>query len=115
VNYKPAHRGRERDAWNLSRSPHRRVQTRLACTIWTHRPPRRNATSAIPHPAFPGLCGGKTDSLKLVTANVPPTVAQMLTISLTMDRYTHLGIVDLVAGLKRLPAMAGMNGAVKAV
>ena len=38
----------------------------------------------------------------LVTANVPPKVAQMLarhsTISLTMDRYTHLGIVDLVAG-----------------
>ncbi|MBU4270781.1 MAG: tyrosine-type recombinase/integrase [Planctomycetes bacterium] len=51
----------------------------------------------------------------LVTANVPPKVAQMLarhsTISLTMDRYTHLGIVDLVAGLKRLPAMPGGNGA----
>ncbi len=45
----------------------------------------------------------------LVTANVPPKVAQMLarhsTISLTMDRYTHLGIVDLVDGLKRLPAI----------
>jgi integrase len=51
----------------------------------------------------------------LVTANVPPKVAQMLTrhstISLTMDRYTHLGIVDLVAGLKRLPVMPGGNGA----
>ena len=51
----------------------------------------------------------------LVTANVPPKVAQMLarhsTITLTMDRYTHLGIVDLVAGLKRLPAMPGGNGA----
>ena len=32
------------------------------------------------------------------------------TITLTMDHYTHLGIVDLVAGLKRLPVMAG-NGA----
>lgn len=46
----------------------------------------------------------------LVTANVPPKVAQMLarhsTISLTMDRYTHLGIVDLVDGLKRLPTVA---------
>ena len=49
----------------------------------------------------------------LVTANVPPKVAQTLarhsTISLTMDRYTHLGIDDLVAGLKRLPVMAGGN------
>jgi integrase len=47
----------------------------------------------------------------LVTANVPPKVAQTLarhsTISLTMDRYTHLGIVDLVDGLKRLPPMTG--------
>ncbi len=45
----------------------------------------------------------------LVTANCPPKVAQTLarhsTITLTMDRYTHLGIVDLVDGLKRLPAM----------
>jgi integrase len=50
----------------------------------------------------------------LVTANVPPKVAQMLarhsTISLTMDRYMHLGIVDLVAGLKRLPTLPGGNG-----
>ena len=49
----------------------------------------------------------------LATANVPPKVAQTLarhsTISLTMDRYTHLGTADLVAGLKRLPVMAG-NG-----
>ena len=48
-------------------------------------------------------------------ANVPPKVAQTLarhsTISLTMDRYTHLGTDDLVAGLKRLPVMAGGNGA----
>jgi hypothetical protein len=47
---------------------------------------------------------------------VPPKVAQMLarhsTISLTMDRYTHLGIVDLVDGLKRLPAVDGMCGKV---
>jgi integrase len=50
----------------------------------------------------------------LVTANCPPKVAQTLarhsTISLTMDRYTHLGIADLVDGLKRLPAMPGGNG-----
>ena len=47
----------------------------------------------------------------LVTANCPPKVAQTLarhsTISLTMDRYTHLGTADLIAGLKRLPVMAG--------
>jgi integrase len=53
----------------------------------------------------------------LVTANCPPKVAQTLarhsTIGLTMDRYTHLGIDDLVAGLKRLPTMAGGNGAGK--
>ena len=50
----------------------------------------------------------------LVTANVPPKVAQTLarhsTITLTMDRYTHLGTADLVAGLKRLPVVAGRNG-----
>ena len=28
--------------------------------------------------------------------------------------YTHLGTADLVAGLKRLPVMAGGNGVVKA-
>ena len=38
------------------------------------------------------------------------TLARHSTISLTMDRYTHLGTADLVAGLKRLPAMAGGNG-----
>ena len=32
----------------------------------------------------------------------------------TETRYTHLGIVDLVVGLKRLPVMAG-NGAVSKV
>ena len=46
-------------------------------------------------------------------ANCPPKVAKTLTrhstISLTMDRYTHLGTDDLVAGLKRLPVMAGGN------
>jgi integrase len=50
----------------------------------------------------------------LVTANVPPKVAQMLarhsTISLTMDRYTHLRVVDLVNGLKRLPTVEGAVG-----
>ena len=45
----------------------------------------------------------------LVTANVPPKVAQMLarhsTITLTMDRYTHLGINDLAGALQRLTAL----------
>jgi hypothetical protein len=51
----------------------------------------------------------------LVTANSPLKVTQMLarhsTINLTMDRHTHFGIDDLVAGLKRLPALAGGNEA----
>ena len=51
----------------------------------------------------------------LVTANCPPKVVQMLaqhsTISLTMDRYTHLGMVDLVDGLKRLPVMVASENA----
>lgn len=45
----------------------------------------------------------------LVTANAPPKVAQMLarhsTITLTMDRYTHLGITDLAGALERLPTL----------
>jgi integrase len=45
----------------------------------------------------------------LVTANASPKATQMLarhsTITLTMDRYTHLGIGDLAAELKRLPAV----------
>jgi hypothetical protein len=40
----------------------------------------------------------------------PKCFTRHLTISLTMDRYTHLGIADLVDGLKRLPMMAGGNG-----
>jgi hypothetical protein len=39
-------------------------------------------------------------------ANVPPKVAQALarhsTITLTMDRYTHLGMGDLVEAVQRL-------------
>ena len=50
----------------------------------------------------------------VVTANTPPKVAQMLarhsTITLTMDRYAHLGIVDLAEGLKRLPSLKKDNG-----
>lgn len=49
----------------------------------------------------------------LVTANVPPKVAQTLarhsTITLTMDRYAHLGVGDLVEGLKKLPAINSDN------
>lgn len=45
----------------------------------------------------------------LVAANVAPKVAQALarhsTITLTMDRYTHLGIVDLVDAVGKLPAL----------
>jgi hypothetical protein len=43
-------------------------------------------------------------------ANVPSKVAQTLarhsTITLTMDRYTHLGVIDLVDALKRLPSIS---------
>ena len=49
----------------------------------------------------------------LVTANVPPKVAQTLarhsTITLTMDRYAHLGVGDLVEGLRKLPAVSSEN------
>ena len=49
-----------------------------------------------------------------VTANVPPKVAQTLarhsTITLTMDRYAHLRVGDLVEGLKKLPAISPENG-----
>ncbi len=45
----------------------------------------------------------------LVMANVPPKVAQALarhsTITLTMDRYTHLGMGDLVEAVGRLAGM----------
>ena len=46
-----------------------------------------------------------------VRSKVAQTLARHSTISLTMDRYTHLGTADLVAELKRLPVMAGGNGA----
>lgn len=66
-----------------------------------------------------GPCWGVWGKVGGSKANVPPKVAQTLarhsTISLTMDRYTHLGIDDLVAGLKRLPVMAGGNGVVTKV
>ncbi len=43
----------------------------------------------------------------LVTAGVHPKVAQQLarhsTITLTMDRYAHLGLIDMTAGLSSLP------------
>jgi integrase len=49
----------------------------------------------------------------LVAANVPPKVAQTLarhsTITLTMDRYTHLGVTDLVAALQQLPALKNVH------
>ena len=46
----------------------------------------------------------------LVRGGVHPKEAQTLarhsTITLTMDRYTHVGIVDLTAALERLPAIS---------
>ena len=43
----------------------------------------------------------------LVTGGVHPKVAQQLarhsSIALTMDRYTHLGLIDMTAGLSALP------------
>jgi integrase len=50
---------------------------------------------------------------QLVMANVPPKVAQALarhsTITLTMDRYTHLEMGDLVEAVGRLAARANGN------
>jgi integrase len=37
-------------------------------------------------------------------------LARHSTITLTMDRYTHLGIVDLTAALDRLPKLPGNDG-----
>jgi integrase len=49
----------------------------------------------------------------LVMANVPPKVAQALarhsTITLTMDRYTHLGMEDLVEAVGRLASLENTN------
>ena len=46
----------------------------------------------------------------LVTGGVHPKVAQQLarhsTITLTMDRYSHLGLIDMTAGLESLPTIA---------
>jgi hypothetical protein len=42
-------------------------------------------------------------------------LARHSTISLTMDRYTHLGIVDLVDGLKKLPTVERACGHVATV
>jgi integrase len=53
----------------------------------------------------------------LVTANVPPKVAQTLarhsTITLTLDRYSHLGVVDLVDALRRLPAISSAESEIQ--
>jgi hypothetical protein len=50
----------------------------------------------------------------LATAGVHPKAAQMLarhsTITLTMDRYTHLGLVDQTAALDKLPGLPSQNG-----
>jgi integrase len=46
---------------------------------------------------------------ELATANVPPKVAQALmrhsTISLTLDRYSHVGLHDTAGALDKLPAL----------
>ncbi len=46
----------------------------------------------------------------LVTGGVHPKVAQQLarhsSITLTMDRYSHLGLIDMTAGLSALPTIA---------
>jgi site-specific recombinase XerD len=50
----------------------------------------------------------------LATAGVHPKAAQMLarhsTITLTMDRYTHLGLVDQTAALDKLPSLPSQGG-----
>jgi len=49
----------------------------------------------------------------LAAGGVHPKVAQQLarhsTIGLTMDRYTHLGLVDMTAALEALPSIAGVE------
>jgi len=49
----------------------------------------------------------------LAAANVPPKVAQTLmrhsTITLTMDRYSHVGLWDTAAAVDRLPPIPGMD------
>ena len=49
----------------------------------------------------------------LVAAGVHPKVAQQLarhsTITLTMDRYAHLGLIDMTVGLSALPNIAPNN------
>ncbi len=46
----------------------------------------------------------------LAAGGVHPKVAQQLarhsTITLTMDRYSHLGLIDMTAGLSALPTIA---------
>ncbi len=37
------------------------------------------------------------------------TLARHSTITLTMDRYTHLALADLTSALDRLPALASGN------
>ena len=48
-------------------------------------------------------------------ANVPPKVAQTLmrhsTITLTMDRYSHVGLYDTAGVLERLPPIPGQASA----
>jgi integrase len=48
---------------------------------------------------------------ELALANVPPKVAQTLmrhsTITLTLDRYSHVGLYDTAGALDRLPAIPG--------
>ena len=50
----------------------------------------------------------------LAVAGVPPKAAQMLarhsTLTLTMDRYTHHGLVDQTALLDKLPALPTQRG-----
>jgi len=52
----------------------------------------------------------------LAAAGVHPKAAQMLarhsTITLTMDRYTHLGLVDQSAALDKLPSLPTQCGSV---
>jgi hypothetical protein len=49
----------------------------------------------------------------LVTTSLPPKVAQTLvrdsTNTLAMDRYAHLGVIDLVEPLKPLPVITAVG------
>lgn len=112
----------ERPLWpKLNRTAEMfRADLRLARACWIRSTPNRaerrqrrsSAFLAVEDPAgrvldFHAL--RHTFITRIVRAGVKPKVAQQLarhsTITLTMDRYTHLGLADDVAALDALPSL----------